>query len=208
MFLLSLEFIVSHKYCNISGNLSGNCQQDLSTHDLQLACDHYLPLTAHQIPTGEIATVQSFPFFDFTETKKLDKLSHVDPENDRSGIDHCFVVNNALTFPEHTYNYDVKDQLSGKKDFLRYVGTLSHSSTGRELVVHTTQPGVQIYTGNYLSLEKEQNHPFIQHNAVCLETQHFPDAINHPHFPTVIVQGNGPDSPYYHKSVFSFRVKA
>jgi aldose 1-epimerase len=208
MHIVSLFPVINfHIIISIIGNLSGNCHEDLSTHDLYLACDHYLPLTQHQIPTGEIASVQTFPLFDFTEKKKLDKLSQVDPGNDRSGIDHCFIVNDALKIPEYTYNYDVKDQMSRKKEFLRYVGTLSHESSGRELAVYTTQPGVQIYTSNYLSLEKEKSHPFIQHNAICLETQHFPDAINHSHFPTVVLQGNGAESPYYHKSVFSFCAK-
>ena len=188
------------------GNLSGNYAQDVGSHDLQLACDHFLPLTADQIPTGQIAPVQTFPLFDFSTKKRLgDVLTRVDETSAHSGLDHCFVVNGALR-ADGQYEYDVQGQLQQQQSYLRLVGTLTHPGSGRTLTVHTTQPGVQIYSGNFLSLEKEQDFPFIQHNAICLETQHFPDSLHHPHFPTVVIPGNGAAHPYYHKSIFSFGI--
>eukprot|EP01035_Chromulina_nebulosa_P020358 gene20358-26423_t len=102
----------------------------------------------------------------------------------KPGYDHCFVVNRE----EH--------------EVLPHVATLTDVKSGRQLILHSTQPGVQVYTANWLS-DNSDDYPFIQHNAICLETQHFPDAINHPNFPRVLLS---PNEVYKHTSRFSFRL--
>ena len=79
---------------------------------------------------------------------------------------------------------------------------LTDFKSGRQIIVHTTQPGVQIYTSNFLS-EDEANYPFIQHNAICLETQNFPDAVNQSHFPNAILKVG---EVYDHDTVIQFRI--
>ena len=70
------------------------------------------------------------------------------------------------------------------------------------LTVLTTQPGMQLYTGNYLCGQKgKDGKEYKQRSAVCLETRHFPDAVNHPSFPSIIVR---PGKPYRETCVFAF----
>lgn len=80
--------------------------------------------------------------------------------------------------------------------------TLSDPVSGRVMTVHGTQPGIQVYTANFLSLDPADA-PFIQHNGMCLETEHFPDSPNNPHFPNTILRAT--DEPYFHQAVHSFR---
>jgi aldose 1-epimerase len=101
------------------------------------------------------------------------------------GIDHTFIV-------------DEKESASG----LRHIATLTDPYSGRQLILHGTQPGVQVYTSNFLSQDPEA-FPFIQHNAICLETQHFPNSINEPSFPDCVLR---PGEIYHHEGLFSFRV--
>ena len=70
------------------------------------------------------------------------------------------------------------------------------------MTVATTEPGVQIYTGNFLAKDAAQ-HPHVQHNAMCLETRHFPNAINTPSFPPVVLK---PGETYHHHTVHKFTV--
>jgi aldose 1-epimerase len=73
--------------------------------------------------------------------------------------------------------------------------------SGRTLHVSTSQPGIQVYTANFLAGAA----PFLRHNAICLETQHFPDSINQPHFPSCVLR---PGQCYHHQSKFAFSVVA
>lgn len=160
--------------------------------------------------------------FDFcTERKLIDSVLAADGCG-RAGIDHCFVVDGALVEINEEdqeqeqdgnsglktavmmYDYDPALQLTGTGNYLRHVGTLADPLSGRQMVLHATQPGVQVYTANWLSLSAA-DHPHTQHNAVCLETQHFPDAANHDNFPTTVLRTG--EDPYHHMAVFSFRIK-
>lgn len=104
------------------------------------------------------------------------------------------------------------EQCKSRGKYLRHIATLTDHSSGRQMTVHGTQPGVQVYSANWLSDDSEEDSmkseqwPHVMHNAICLETQHFPDAINQQasnhHFPTVVVR---PGENYFHQAVFSFR---
>jgi len=181
--------LTNHTYWNLSGNL----KDKIYDHRLLLSCDYYLPVDDTLIPTGELRSVSDHrsPEFNLLSTNSTNqlgkKLGDVIPlinGGGKPGFDHCFVVNRE--------EYEV----------LPHVATLTDIKSGRQLILHATQPGVQVYTANWLS-ENSDHYPFIQHNAVCLETQHFPDAINHPNFPTVLLS---PNEVYRHTSRFSFRL--
>lgn len=175
--------LTNHTYWN----LSGNHKEKIYDHSLQLNCSRYLPVDGTQIPTGELKLVSEDHWFDFSGNGKVlrESIMNIDG-NGRLGIDHCFVID--------------KDD---DKQSLTYLGKLTHSESGRVMEVYTTHPGVQVYTGNWLNNdESPENHPHIIHNAMCLETQHFPDSINKEHFPTVVLR---PGQTYFHSSKFCFR---
>lgn len=114
------------------------------------------------------------------------------------GLDHCFVVDCYA---------DGGGGRGGKEPTMQHVATLTDEVSGRQVVCHSSMPAVQVYTANWLPSEGEANsqHPHVQHNAICLETQHFPDSPNQPSFPSTVLR---PGEQYRHKSVFSFRTIA
>lgn len=205
-----------------------------------MSCSKYLPVPPDgtQIPTGELRDVAS-TLFDFTTARPLrDAVLGLDGDGTgRCGLDHCFVVDGALDSSTGAYLHDptavaqaASQQLhqqstlqilsnsavsnSDQKKYLRHVATLSDPVSGRQMTVHATQPGVQVYSGNWLDnapLTEGQDtsehpaFPHIQNNGLCLETQHFPDAVNqqanNAFFPSVILR---PDETYFHQAVFTF----
>lgn len=175
--------LTNHAYWN----LSGNCKDSIRNHTLQLSCAGYLPVDSTQIPTGSVQEVAGTDF-DFRVATVLGPRIDTIDGCGQPGLDHCFVVDGALGGVEE------------EKAVLRHVATLTDNVSGRVLEVRSTHPGVQVYTGNWLPIGGEA--PFVQHQAICLETQHFPDAINQPQFPSVVVR---PNADYNQRSVFSFR---
>jgi aldose 1-epimerase len=177
---------------------------------LQLSCGKYLPVPNNgtQIPTGELRDVAG-SLFDFTTPRPLrDAALGLDGDGTgRTGLDHCFVVDGALDSATGRYLYDPAEQRSVKnvqesidqRRYLRHVATLTDPTSKRQLTLHATQPGVQVYSGNWLDNT---------HNGLCLETQHFPDAVNqaahNPFFPSAVLRPDG--EPYFHQAVFSFGV--
>jgi len=183
--------LTNHTYFNLTGNHARNVWDQ----KLILNCSRFLPVTTSQIPTGELAPVDGTPF-DFTNRKSVlgKKLGEAIPLIDgggRPGVDHCFVVDGAVEEYSAT---------SLHASPLRLVGSLTDEASGRQLTVRSTCPGVQVYTANWLSTEPADQ-PYTQYNGVCLETQHFPDAINQPAFPSCLLQ---PGKEYHQKTVFSF----
>jgi aldose 1-epimerase len=117
--------------------------------------------------------------FDFRQPKAIGKdFSQVE-----GGYDHNFVLNNPGNF--------------------RMIGKLSEPTTGRWMEVYTSEPGIQVYTGNFLdgTLIGKRGKAYLQHYALCLETQHFPDSPNQPSFPDVILR---PGKIYRHTTVYKF----
>lgn len=170
--------ITNHCYWNLSGNQTRNIYEQT----LQLSCHAYLPVDETKIPTGELASVEN-TLFDFITPKRLGSVVPLVDGGGKSGIDHCFVIDNWLN-----------------NGTLYHTATLIDHEAKRQMIVETTQPSVQVYTGNFMSTEQSM-FPFVQHNAICLETQHFPDSPNQSHFPNTILH---PGEKYYHKAVYSF----
>ncbi|CAM9633670.1 unnamed protein product [Chrysoparadoxa australica] len=151
--------LTNHAYWNLSGEL----KETVASHHLHLSSSGYLPIDNDQIPTGEIKDVKG-TLFDLRAVdgvKLEDVLNEVGGEGGgKLGFDHCMVIDR------------VDDDHEG--ELMPLVGRLWHEKSGRIMTLHATQPGVQLYTANWLGGE----HPHIPHNAVCLETQQFPNAIN------------------------------
>lgn len=170
-------------------NLSGAYRSSIKSHTLQLSCDGYLPIDAGLIPLGNIASVDNTPF-DFTTPRLLgtaiDEITH----NGVSGIDHSFVSRSYLTS-------------SGQ---VSHIATLTDPQSGRQLIISSNQPAIQVYTGNFLPIVADDSmDPFRQHHGVCLENQGFPNAINEPNFPSILLR---PNQEYLHEAIYSFRVIA
>ena len=124
---------------------------------------------------------------DFTKPAKIGaRLAEIDPKI--GGYDHNYVLN------------------SGGGKALTLAARVSEPKSGRVLEVLTTEPGIQLYTGNFLdgSLKGKGGITYAKHHAFCLETQHFPDSINHPNFPSTVLK---PGDTYQTTTVFKFSVK-
>lgn len=171
--------LTNHSYFNLAGG--GN----ILGHELKLAAKAYTPLDAHSIPTGKIASVAGTAL-DFTKSKPIGRDFARLTERP-IGYDHNFVLNGG-----------------GKK--LAPCATAYEPSTGRVMQVFTTEPGVQLYTANWFdgTLRGHGGRYFTQHSGFCLETQHFPDSVNQPKFPSVILR---PGQTYRQTTVHKFSTR-
>lgn len=175
--------LTNHAYFNLAGENSGT----VLNHELRMVCSKWLPTDSTQIPTGEVASVKGTPM-DFTSFKALGKDIHDDFEALKigKGYDHCFVVD---------------DWIPGE---LIPVAWLKDPVTGRKLEVSTTQPGAQLYTGNWFGGETPLNpegRPYQDYEGVAIECQHFPDSPHHPNFPSTSLR---PGEIYNEKIVYKF----
>ncbi len=153
-------------------NLAGAGSGTILAQELQLNCPFYLVGDEELTPTGEIAKTAGTPF-DFSSSKPIGR----DIAGVPGGYDHCFVV--------------------GKREGeLGLVGTARDPASGRSMEVRTTKPGVQLYTANFLDGTR-----YPKNGGFCLETQHFPDAVNRGHFPSSILR---PGSTYHYLTVHKF----
>ncbi len=168
--------LTNHAYWNLHGSGKGTILE----HELLLMCDRYVPVNAELIPTGELKRVEGTPM-DFTKRKPVGK----DIGSVEGGYDHCFVI-------------------MRKSERLAFAAELKDPVSRRVMKVFTSQPGIQLYTGNFLEGQKGSgNKTFVKHQALCLETQGFPDAVNQPHFPSAILR---PGDIYDHTTVHTFSV--
>jgi aldose 1-epimerase len=170
--------LTNHAYFNLAGK--GN----ILNHQLTLNCSRYTPADETLIPTGKIASVKGTPL-DFTSPKAIGKqIEKIGGKP--TGYDHNFVRNNNTTFGRTARVYD--------------------PTSGRVMTMFTSEPGVQFYTGNFLdgTVTGKGGTVYKKHAAFCLEAQHYPDSVNKPSFPSVILR---PGKVYRQRTEYTFSVK-
>ncbi|XP_058227588.1 uncharacterized protein LOC131335998 isoform X3 [Rhododendron vialii] len=171
--------LAQHTYWNLAGHNSGN----ILDHSIQIHALHLTPVDQNTIPTGEIMPVKGTAF-DFTSENKIGSLI------DDVGLGY-----------DHNYVLDCGDEKMG----LRHAAKVGDPSSSRVLDLWTNAPGMQFYTGNYVNgVVGKGGAAYGKHSGLCLETQGFPNAINLPNFPSVVVK---PGETYKHIMLFEFSVK-
>jgi len=173
--------LTNHSYFNLAGE--GN--QSILDHKIRIQAKKFTPANKNLIPTGEIRSVTGTPM-DFRDFKKIGKDIDTDYKQleDAGGYDHNWV-------------------LKKNGEGLAKVATLKEDSSGRKMQVHTTQPGMQFYTGNFLdsSIVGKSGKPYPKNSGLCLETQHYPDSPHHDNFPSTVLR---PGEKFTSKTIYKF----
>lgn len=175
--------LTNHTYWNLGGSV-----RSVLDHRLSVQADTYTPTDETQIPTGELADVTGTPFDLRRPTLLGDALAVPNEQFERAGgFDHNFVLNKSAGGDSEP------------------VAVLFHPASGRRLSVSTTEPGIQVYSGNFLdgSIRGKGGQVYGHRWSMCLETQHFPDSPNQPHFPSTRLE---PGQTYQSSTVYAFSV--
>ncbi len=177
--------LTQHSYFNLSGDFS----KTILDHEVNIGADQFIPVDEKLIPLGNLAEVANTPF-DFRTPKSVGQ--DIDNFEDEQiirgkGYDHCWVLN---------------DQNTG----VRLSASAYHAESGRLMEVYTDEPGMQLYTGNFLNgtVPRPDGGSYGYRSGICFETQHYPDSPNRPNFPSVVLN---PGEQYISNTVFKFSTR-
>ena len=176
--------LTQHNYYNLRGEAAGDALDQVLT----LHAGRFTPVDAGLIPTGELRPVAGTPF-DFTRPRRIgERIGAADEQLDHGGgYDHNWVIDR--TGPGLAHAATVEDPVSG-----------------RRMEVWTEEPGIQFYSGNFLATGSpgKSGRPYRARQGFCLETQHFPDSVNRPEFPPVILR---PGEVYRSATEYRFSIR-
>jgi aldose 1-epimerase len=173
--------ITNHSYFNLGGPAAGSILE----HELLLEAEQYTPVDETLIPTGEIASVEGTPL-DFTKAARIGaRIAQL--KGEPVGYDHNYV-------------------LRGGGKGLALAARVNEPESGRVLEMYTTEPAVQFYTANFLDGTLKGKHGVVykKHQAFCLEAQHYPDSINQPKFPSIVLR---PGATYTQTTIYKFSAR-
>ncbi len=168
--------LTNHSYYNLA------CGGTVLEHILTLRASRYTEPDASLTPTGRILPVAGTPL-DFTRAASVGgRMGQLET----GGYDHNYVIDPAISRLART-------------------AELYEPQSGRVMEVYTTEPGIQLYTGNFLNgITGKAGRSYARHSGLCLETQHFPDAVHQPEFPSVVLR---PDATYTQVTEFAFSAR-
>lgn len=170
--------LTNHSYFNLDGG------SNVLNYKVTIFASHYTPVDAELIPTGEILPVAGTAL-DFTKPAVIG--ARIDELTLTHGYDHNFVADDASTK-------------------LKHIANVLAPQNGRTMDVWTTEPAVQLYTGNFLdgSITGKRGVVYGKNSALCLETQHYPDSVHHANFPSTLLH---PGERFHSETIYKFGIE-